>query len=646
MALLGIFQIFITVFIFLVPLFFTNLTSEYYATNKLALIVFLVPLFILLWLIQMNKEKKVSFLKNRLNLPVLAFGGAYIAATLIGNASIVNSLTSSTGTVVILAFILFYFVLANFPLKKEQIVLPLLASGMVLSLLFLGQFFGLFEKVLPFAFLKVKSWTPAGTLFSLLIFLVCLLPLSVEEGLSKKSVKSLLGWLATVILGLGILFTVITVLYREKPVLLPYQTAWAIAVDNLKNLKQAALGIGPGNYVDTFTANKPLSYNNTDLWAVRFGASSSFLLQLMTEIGLIGLVTYLLIIGNVIKPDKKYLKGVSLSLLLLFLSQVFLPSSILVLFAVFVLLALYVKESGTETFNENSVILPKFLLGLGVVLLVVTYFFGSKWYLGEVYFGQSIKAAAENKGVDTYNLQIKAIGANPYNDNFRVTYAQTNLALANAIIQKGNLSDQDRSDISSLIQQAIREAKIATSLDPKKASNWENLALIYNNLINAANGADQWTITAYNQAIQLDPLNPQLRLNLGGVYYSLKNYDGAIQQFSLAVNLKPNWANAHYNLASALREKGDFQNAFTEMQNTVALVDPKSNDFTKATGELEELRKKLPVPPKTNKTGTAETLTEPQAKPAEIKPKLELPQNELAPEIQKETEATKSESKP
>jgi len=249
----------------------------------------------------------------------------------------------------------------------------------------------------------------------------------------------------------------------------------------------------------------------------------------------------------------------------------------------------------------------------------------------DIYFKKSLDALVANRGGETYNWQIRAITTNPYQDSYRTAYSQTNLALANSLATAPDLTDQDRQQISILIQQAIREAKAAVALNSQNVVNWENLASIYRSLINLAAGSEDWTIASYQTAISLDPVNPSLRVNLGGTYYSLQNWDDAIRQFEIAASLKPNFANAHYNLAAALREKGEYARAATEMEAVLSLVPADSGDWQKASSELEDLRKKLgeeevetPKPP--------ESLTPPQALPTPIEPPIELPEEAAPPE--------------
>jgi tetratricopeptide (TPR) repeat protein len=224
-----------------------------------------------------------------------------------------------------------------------------------------------------------------------------------------------------------------------------------------------------------------------------------------------------------------------------------------------------------------------------------------------------------------------AIQKNPYVGGYHRTYAITNLQLASAIAGQGEeLSDQDRDNIAQLIQQSIREAKAAVALDSQKTTNWETLANVYRNLVNVADNADQWTIASYVEAIGTDPLNPRLRLELGGVYYRLGQFDQAIRLFQQATELKPNWANAFYNLSAAHKEKGELELSYANLKLAVSLVEPGTPDAAKAQEELTALEAQLNI----NQTGTPEVpqeiqgqLNQPAPLPSPIAEPIELPED-------------------
>jgi tetratricopeptide (TPR) repeat protein len=92
-------------------------------------------------------------------------------------------------------------------------------------------------------------------------------------------------------------------------------------------------------------------------------------------------------------------------------------------------------------------------------------------------------------------------------------------------------------------------------------------------------------------------LNPALRVNVGGIYYAIRNYDLAIRFFTDAANLKPDYANAYYNLAIALRDKGDLRNAQLVAEQTVALLrqNMNSQDYKTATELLQDIKTQAPA---------------------------------------------------
>lgn len=97
--------------------------------------------------------------------------------------------------------------------------------------------------------------------------------------------------------------------------------------------------------------------------------------------------------------------------------------------------------------------------------------------------------------------------------------------------------------------------------------------------------------------------------------------------------MKPDWANAHYNLAWTSYQKADYVRAASELQTAISLIDPQKDraDFEKAQSQLETFKAKLPKETSTATESAQPTqLTLPTpAKPVE--PKIKLP-SEASPE--------------
>ena len=229
------------------------------------------------------------------------------------------------------------------------------------------------------------------------------------------------------------------------------------------------------------------------------------------------------------------------------------------------------------------------LVGLGLI-----YFFGYKAVCRGIHCSRLTSRLKRRR--KPANLMTSAIAQNPKVDRYHLPCSSgiwLRLLTCKQSVRadkEENTIEADKSTITQLIQQAIGGGK-AVATNPQRSGNWEILAQIYKNIMSFATGADQFTIQTYTQAIAFDPINPNLRIALGGVYYALGRYDDAIDAFKLAVIAKPDLANAHYNLAIAYREKKNFDNAIAEMNAVLSLVEKDSPDYALAKTELDNLER-------------------------------------------------------
>lgn len=285
-------------------------------------------------------------------------------------------------------------------------------------------------------------------------------------------------------------------------------------------------------------------------------------------------------------------------------------------------------------------ILSYTILTTAIVLTLVLGYSGYRLAAAEYAFGQALQAVAANDGNRAHARMSQAIRLNPFEARYRTTFSQTELAIANNLAARGEeITDADRATIQQLISLAIAEGKNAVALNRTSAGLWANLANVYRNLINVAQGADQWAISTYQQAIFLDPNNPQLRLAYGQLLFSLNQIDPAQRQFEIAASLKPDFANAHYNLAVTLKQQEKFALAKSELEQTLSLVEAGSDDFANVQEELNIVSQLVETEetPGTETPGVREVsepaLTSPEeaTPPAALEPPLELPFEQAAP---------------
>lgn len=658
-------EVMVYAIIIVVPVFFVPVLSDALDLPKQTVLFFLAGIALLLWFVKGLITKKFAITTSPLHLPILAF----LLVTIISAFLADNKYVALSADTVAIAGATFLFLLISNLTSKEGFInkaaTALLAAGAILGVISAVQL--AYQAAAPTLNLTINffflnpTFSPAGSPLAQELFLVAILPLAIALYVQSKNRPVV----PILLLGLNILgiLTTAYVLYQSQPILLDQSTGWKVAANSLGGAPQiinAFFGVGPGHFLDAFTSFKPLAFNSSPWWNLRFSTSSNFYFYVLTTLGIAGLAAFSLLVfkftqlarirlqtDNVTPIEKGLIIAISLSLILF----AFLPAPLISVFVLFTLLGLlighYHSRSLSMFASDTELNQPTLKYVITAVLAITIV--GAGYYLGQFvaadyFFAQSFHAAAANNGQQTYELQIKALGLNPWNSGFRVQYSLTNLQLANSLAGQKDLSDDQKQIVVTLVQQALREGRIAASLQPRRAGNWENLSLIYRNLINFAQGADQWAVQSENQAITLDPTNPRLRLDLGGILFAAQDFQSAAQIFNAAANLKPDFANAHYNLAQALKSLKINDQALQQLQLTATLVcnppagqpqGAQNTDCQKVNAEIDLLNTE--ASPSAQIKPTTEVQS-PLATPAGA-PKTDLPKARTQPPAQVSTQS-------
>jgi tetratricopeptide (TPR) repeat protein len=416
-----------------------------------------------------------------------------------------------------------------------------------------------------------------------------------------------------------------------KEIQLPLSASWKISASSLRDTP--FLGTGPSTYAFNFSAYKPVEFNNYPFWNFTFDTAYNEVFQTIATLGVLGVLALIIIsiivlryvkrnisnhksesgedITNILLPGLALSSLVALGLLLLHATTIVSTFITLFIFAAFMMAQKPIREKVTElsigikaSASENKFdLLPIIVFILFLVVATPFMVRVGKAAQADYYHRQALNQTTEN-GRLTYEYLQKAETLNPNIALYRVDLAQTNFALANAIVSQkgptqqnpeGSLTDEDRQTIQTLLSQSINEGRAAVTLSPRSAANWEVLGTIYRSITGVAQNSLDFSLAAYGQAIQRDPLNPALRVSVGGIYYASGNYQLAARFFSDAANLKPDYANAYYNLAVTMRESGDITNAVLVAQQLVNILNKnqQSQDYKTAVALLEDLNARL-----------------------------------------------------
>ena len=657
-------NVLLTVFLFLFPLFFLPITREFLIYSKFYLLVFFVLVLFFVSLSKFVLTKKMNWSSNPAMQSFVLIILAYILSIFLASPNKIQALFRPQYGLVMILGMMAYYLYASYFFRKAKVnpIVALSGSGLVASIIAMIMLVDPFKNVnLPglWSFFKNTSFNTVGSSIDLLSFLTFVL---VGAAVYLFRIKKMNGHhhenkgmvvMISVVIGaivLGMAFTLFSIAQSiltsgAQVIIPPFNLSWFAAIEVLKNPLTAVFGVGVDNFSVIFTKVRDINYNVSSLWQVNsFSTSRSTVLHILTELGLLGLTGFTLLFVSVYKKLGKvkmeYAALFITSVVILFL----LPPSIMSFFMFFTALALVVSDlRAEERYEEYEVDMNKLMaphIGLsvlGFLFIGSSIYFIGKNVLAEIYFKRSIDAISENSLQKLYDNQRKAVEYNPYNEEFRRNFSQTNLLVANNIASKvaTEVTDRDRQTIAQTLQISISEAKSAVALNPGRVTNWQNLATVYRQIMNAVQQAPLWTISSYQQAILLDSYNPTLRLELGSVYYLLQQYDQAQRLFEQAVSLKPDWANAHYNLAWAYYQKELYGNAAEQMQIVTALLDPAQSeeDYKKAQKDLDMMKEKAQEQAAGQATGDTATegeegkeLNLPTPPTATVEPRLQLPE--------------------
>lgn len=648
-----------------IPLFFMPITAEMFTINKHLLMFSLAGLALLLWAAGFVAEGKIRITASPLLAPLGLLAVSAAVSIWTEKSALAESLIDRGGWLIAI-LILFAVGSSRSPKLAGWIRGGLILAGSLIGLSMLLGFSGVLAGM-KISWLSGKVFSLTGSLLSGLLFLATVFPLvmkqlTIKDG-KNDAVKKLSLAVAGVLMAAGIIVSAIQIYpavmgsERSNNGIMPLAIGWQVAIETMK--EKPFFGVGPAGYMAAYTQYRPISTNTADLWAQRFQSAPNELLQIFTTMGLVGLAALLFLIWKLIKLTKYdqagNKDGLTLATGIMLVSLLLLPLnvvSISLLTSLLILMTLSIKGSGkagsgvydatlglvalkegllkVENTPYAAVAVPQtrqtvsttilpwiFLIPAAAISILILWMTGRVW-AAEVNYRQALMAFNANDGTGAYNSLIKTLNWNPWIPLYHRQYADVNLRLANALAAKQDLSDQDRTNVNQLIQQSIREGKLAAQINPKDVQNWETLARIYRSLIKVAEGAENWTVVAYTEAIKVDPINPALRLELGGIFYNLEDWESAAQNFQAAVSLKPDYANGYYNLALAYEKEDKISQAIRAMQATLQNIKADSPDYDVAQNKLKELVDKAGKQPAEKPSGESPELSAPETLPTPL----------------------------
>lgn len=381
---------------------------------------------------------------------------------------------------------------------------------------------------------------------------------------------------------------------------------WNVAKETLK--ERSLFGGGPGTFVFEYAKHRPAQLNQTVFFGTRFSAGASEVLNWLVTKGIVGLLLLLGLFGTIKAVGAKGLLrfegenfvwmlglGIFASLVGLVVSQFMYPSSFMLWFLFWTLLGA-VSFVGARTVRHYTVATHPFLaLGSSFVFLIILIFglgllfVGGQKYAAEVQYLKGARASATGDLDSAISSVLSAANLNPAVDLYWRDLSQLYLARVNQIAADAQLSAEERAQqTQTAVSNSVAATRAATNIAPANVANWNIQGFMYRSLI-GIEGAEALAQEAYLKAAELEPTSPfpwtelarsqvlqaqnlSQQEGVGDVIAQV--LEGALENLKKALDLKQDYAPAHFLTAVVYDQQGNSKEAVAKLEETKLIASP------------------------------------------------------------------------
>lgn len=240
-------------------------------------------------------------------------------------------------------------------------------------------------------------------------------------------------------------------------------------------------------------------------------------------------------------------------------------------------------------------------------------------------FAQASGVESLNRGdIDTAISHFsRAVAVESRNYRNHQNLAQVRTQKIRQIIQRAAAGENVQQEFQGTVAVAIQNAQQAVQLYPSEPFVWRTQGALYELLIPFITGSERFAFDSYRRASDLDPLNPAVWTDLGraGLTYAdrilavqgqanpqerqsleelrVKTLQDVEQALNKAVEVKADFAQAHFLLSQTAIRLGNLQSAIRSTENAkitapfdigvafqLGLLYYQANDLTRAEAEL------------------------------------------------------------
>jgi tetratricopeptide (TPR) repeat protein len=375
-----------------------------------------------------------------------------------------------------------------------------------------------------------------------------------------------------------------------------------------------SFGSGPGTYLFVYAREHGLNVNQTDFFNTRFDRASSFYLTLLPTIGYVGVIAFFVFlfalgvraIVHLVREkqrDSWFLTFVPFCpWILLVVAGALYPFNLTLIWLLFLLSALLASQvlskpiAPPQSHVAGTRLLSSIILSIGSLAFLVGIFFTSQRYIAEIAFAKAVRSDRDGTEIsEIVSWLDRSATLNRYDDRFYRALSQALLLRVNeqlaTVSSAAELTQESRGYVQALVASAVNASVRATELSPNNALNWLMRGTLYRELVNLVPNASTFAIGAFEKSIELEPLSPSNWTEFGITYLAVAERERPLTAspdkkvaeqskilvkdftkkaetaFGKAIELKSNYAPAHYQLGITYERQGRLNEAIGKMES-------------------------------------------------------------------------------
>lgn len=497
--------------------------------------------------------------------------------------------------------------------------------------IFICNAFMVATAVLALLLIAVIDFMPINV--SLLVASLVLIGFSFVHAKSMKGISGVLLPITALIVSLMLLVANFPLSFGYPAEVMPSMKA-SMDITSKTLQESPLLGSGPGTFILDYAKYRSPDVNLTAFWNIRFDRASSHFLTSLATTGFLGAFAWLAMVlfllysavRQLLRADENtwhILVSIFAAWFMLAVGKFLYSSTMVMEFMFWMTMGLLVVVHRRDWFSvkfehsPRAAMMLSFLFILSLVFAVSGLFIEGQRYAAEIHYAGAIRAEQSGADIDDVLRGLaQPADLNRSNDVYLRNLALGLLAKANQQLneeidlpREEGESDEEyqlRFQVeaqnrlraaTTLTANSVNTAKRATEINGANIANWSVLASIYQGLMGVTQGADTWAVSSYETAIELEPSNPALYTDLGKVYVyqaDIKAQEAAAEgvseeeaaamkteadellveasdEFNKAIELKMDYAPAHYHLSLVLDRQGELADAIAGMEAVAAL---------------------------------------------------------------------------